>query len=294
MQIEREIVEECRIKSNDRCKLLVQIHRSDIVRRRGYRIWDITASDSVLSETEAITNSYPVAIGVIRTDLVGALVIVLEVEGLEHAFEEWDTHQAIVGNTPVGKDGLQTWERIQIHFLGILARIGGHKGRDQHVAAERIDSSIFYIVGAAGQLRSPQETTIGIGFTHVLLLQPLGNDRYVAQELLKYLALVIVIHVNTLESSCESHVGLDVATAVENRRISKHELNLTVSFIGTVAFKRDLEARYWLKNNLGIEFLGVRVDGRSCLALITHQPVTTHGFFNIGLTCKTKGKVQTR
>ena len=197
-----------------------------------------------------------------------------QIEGLEHLFEERDAHQAVISNAPVGQDRLDTWERIQVHLLGVLTRIGCHERRNHHVAARLVDGTIIQAVSVPCHCCSLQEATVGIGGAHILLLEPFGNNGNVCEELVKGLATVIVIGIKALECSSQCHMSLSITTAINNRRVVIHELNLVGSVIGSITGQRDFQSCDGLDLNFGIEFMGLCIQCRGRLRLVSHQPTT--------------------
>ena len=75
----------------------------------------------VLSEAKPITDSYPITVGTEGTHRINTLVSVVQLEVLKHFLEEGDAHEPIIGNLPVGQNGLETRERAQVNLASILS-----------------------------------------------------------------------------------------------------------------------------------------------------------------------------
>ena len=218
----------------------------------------------------------------------------VQVERLEQLLEERNAHQAVVSNAPVRQNRFDTGEGIQFNLLGILAGVCRHECGNQHVTARLVDGTTLQTVSFPCQSIFQQEATVRIGRAHVLLLQAIGHDRNILQELIKDLTAVIVIGLKALERRSQRHMRLGVTTAIDNRRVVIHELNLVCTVVRAVTRQRDLQAGNGLKLNFSIEFLCSCIQCRRCLALVSHEPSTVQCSVNIGLTGETEGEVQTR
>ena len=137
------------------------------------------------------------------------------------------------------------------------------------------------------------EASVGIDGAHIAFLQAVGNDGYILEELVKDGAMVIVIGLNRPQCRGQRDMGLDITTTIDVGRVVIHELNLGGAVVGTVTVQFDLETCNGFQLNLGIEFLGASIQGRSRLCRVFHEPVAVDGLLNIGLSCEAEGEVQT-
>ncbi len=201
-----------------------------------------------------------------------------EAETLENLFHERNLRQPVVGDSPVGKNVLESREGVERDLLCALSAIGCHECRNEHVAARGVHAAVLRVEGGTSDARALKEACGGILLADVLRLQTLGNNGDVVDELVECVAVITVVGIVSAQGGLDGDVRLGVTTAIDVAHVVVHELNLAGAVVGAVAGEVDFEALDGFQLHLGGELIGLGEQCRRGLRLIGKQPSAALGF----------------
>ena len=156
-------------------------------------------------------------------------------EGLEDVAEVAELDEAVIGEAPVGQGRAERGEGREVAGVGVVARVGGQEGGDEHVRGGLRDGAHLRVEGLSGVDVAFHKARCGVGCADILVLDALADLRDVFQEAVEGVAVVVVGSIAaTAQGRSQGDVSLGVCAGERRGHVFIHELHLLVAALGAV------------------------------------------------------------